>query len=138
MSLFDRSSLDHVPAIQHGKKHECDAIDAYKATKAASGQPVCVRSCGIALDTRQRYIGASPDGMVFDRSSRPVFGLLEVKCPFTPFTKSLSVSQAAEQDTNFCLVNTDGQLQLKRQHPYYYQVQGQLAVCNMQWCDFFV
>ena len=31
---------------------------------------------------------------------------------------------------------SDGTLRLKKTHAYFYQVQGQLAVMNLPWCDF--
>ena len=34
--------------------------------------------------------------------------------------------------------NATGQLKLKRNHSYYYQVLTQLAVTGLEWCDFFV
>ena len=37
----------------------------------------------------------------------------------------------------FCYLQ-DGSLRLKKQHHYYYQVQGQMAICSKKWCDFVV
>eukprot|EP00117_Sycon_ciliatum_P002283 scpid62346/ scgid1957/ len=137
-SLFNQRSLSHIPAIRHGKQHERDAVTKYQSVKSAGGQPVSVRDCGLAVDPMYQYIGASPDAMVFDRSAHPVYGLLEVKCPYTAFEKSRTVIEATAKDSNFSLVEEDGQLKLSRQHPYYTQVQGQLGVCQLPWCDFFV
>lgn len=136
-SIFDGPALDHVPAIAHGRAHEKEAVERYVADKRTSGTPVRVRGCGLVLSTQHRYIGASPDGVVFDKSAKPHFGLLEVKCPYSPFTKSLSVEDAAAQE-NFCLEVVGGSLRLRKNHPYFWQVQGQLAVSNMKWCDFVV
>lgn len=136
--LFDGPSLAHIPAIQHGKKHESVAIKDYVAAMAARDQPVHVRECGIALHPCYQYIGASPDGMVFDPSVQPRFGLLEVKCPLSVYSQSLSIPQAAEQAKGFCLELRNGGVALRREHPYYWQVQGQMAVTNCSWCDFVV
>ena len=51
-----------------------------------------MRRCGLVLDTDHRYLGASPDGKVFDATAIPRFGLLEVKCPFVALERSLSLS----------------------------------------------
>lgn len=32
----------------------------------------------------------------------------------------------------------NGKLELKQQHAYYWQMQGQLLITGMQWCDFVV
>ena len=37
-----------------------------------------------------------------------------------------------------CLQFRDGQLSLKKNDNYYYQIQIQLAVTGLEWCDFFV
>lgn len=42
--------------------------------------------------------------MVFDRSSKPPFGLLEIKCPYSPFVKSLTMAEAVATEKNFYLV----------------------------------
>ena len=48
------------------------------------------------------YLGASPDGNVFDNGCSIPFGLLEVKCPEKKF---LVTPQDACSDTNFFLEN---------------------------------
>ena len=136
-SLFEPKSSDFVPSICHGRMHEQTAISNYIAQKAAAGCPVSVRQCGLVLDTDHRYLGASPNGMVFDASAIPRFGLLEVECPFTAFERSLSVQQAAEEISRFCL-SDKSTLKLSRGHPYWWQVQGRLAISRLKWCDFFV
>ena len=65
--------------------------------------------------------------MVFDKAASPRYGLLEAKCSYSVFTKSWTCKEAATRDSNFCLQDCGSQLRLKRDHPYYYQVQGQLA-----------
>ena len=32
----------------------------------------------------------------------------------------------------------NGQLTLRETHPYFYQIQGQMAICGAEWCDFVV
>ena len=41
-------------------------------------------------------------------------------------------------DKFFMKKGEDGQLHLPKQHNYYAQVQGELAVTNREWCDFVV
>jgi hypothetical protein len=81
------------------------------------------------------HLGASPDGRVLDRSSENPLGLLEIKCPYK-FRDILPKDAANERD--FCLENVDGKLNLKINHPFYYQVQGQRAITQVEWCDFVV
>ena len=59
-------------------------------------------------------------------------GLLEIKCPF----KHRNVDPVNITDDTFFLHFTEDGLHLKLDHSYYYQVQGQLAVCEKDYCDF--
>ena len=38
----------------------------------------------------------------------------------------------------YIIKNSNGQFTLKTDHPYYYQVQGQLYVTNREFCDFII
>ena len=136
-ALFEGKDLSTVPAIQHGREFEQVAVDSYVSLKATDGTPVEVKECGIALHTTYRYLGASPDRVVFDRREKPRFGLLEVKCPFSAYRDGLTVEQASQR-ADFCCTLVDGQVKLKKDHAYYYQVQGQLAITGARWCDFFI
>ena len=137
-SLFDGSNLDKVPAIMHGRCHEKTAVDAYTAIKSEQGNSVEVRECGIVLHTAFRYLGASPDRLVLDTSAKPKYGLLEVKCPHAAFTMSQTVLQAVTSQADFCYQLNDGELCLRKNHAYFYQIQGQMALTGTEWCDFFI
>ena len=136
-SMFDGVSLDHVKAVAHGQRHDADGVEAYKATKRSRNEDVAVHPCGLVLHTQYRFLGASPDGLVLDNSSSPRLGLLEVKCPQAAFKKSLSVTEACS-DPSFCCELVDGTPSLRGNHAYYFQVQGQMAISGVKWCDFFV
>lgn len=42
------------------------------------------------------------------------------------------------EDENFFRTERNGKLFLKEYHNYMYQIQGQLAVCELEWVDFVV
>ncbi|XP_073700610.1 uncharacterized protein [Garra rufa] len=86
---------------------------------------VNVSQCGFVVHPDAPHLGTSPDGRVYDPSENPPFGLAEVKCPDVG-----DISQA----THIRFLN--GQAKLKESHKYYWQVQGQLAVTGLSWCDF--
>ena len=60
---------------------------------------------------------------------------MEVKCPYKYRN---STPEEASQNEDFCLEKINIVLQLKRNHGYFHQVQGQLAICGLNWCDFVV
>ncbi|KAL7859962.1 hypothetical protein SRHO_G00151090 [Serrasalmus rhombeus] len=37
--------------------------------------------CGLIIHPDAPWLGASPDGVVFDPTEYPQFGLVEIKCP---------------------------------------------------------
>ncbi|ROJ25243.1 hypothetical protein DPX16_20056 [Anabarilius grahami] len=83
--------------------------------------------CGLIIHPDAPWLGASPDGVVFDPTKYPQFGLVEIKCPKV---KNIVDCKYLQMDNGF--------LTLKKSHAYYWQVQGQLLVSEMQWCDFMV
>jgi hypothetical protein len=50
----------------------------------------------------------------------------------------MSFKDAIEVKKNICLAFVDGKLSLKKSHYYYYQIQGQLAIANRDFCDLVV
>ena len=82
------------------------------------------------------YLGASADGIIthVDRPSNP--GVLEIKCPFSVHGESVRTMpplDIAKRDPSFHL-DRDGHL--KKEHNYYYQVQGEMAVKGCKWAHF--
>lgn len=62
-------------------------------------------------------------------------GLLEVKSTLKP---------KCDPCPSFCLCNlpdyllfTDGEIDIKKNHRYFCQVQGQMTISKRMWCDFF-
>ena len=98
------------PPIEFGKRHESTAIKAY-ARKTGHD----VAATGLWTDPTGKY-GASPDGLVVDRATGEA-GLLEVKCLWSRRHKR----QLAPLT--------------KCPNRYFAQVQGQMEVCDREWCD---
>ena len=104
-----RPKLGGAP-IEFGKRHESAAIRAY-ARKTGND----VAATGLWTDAAGKY-GASPDGLVVDRATGES-GLLEVKCLWSRRHKR----QLAPLT--------------KCPNRYFAQVQGQMEVCDREWCD---
>lgn len=82
------------------------------------------------------FLGASPDAAVYDTSCECAFGLAEVKCPYS--IRNVIPAEACEKPDFFCTLSPNSTPMLKRTHPYFAQVQGQMAIANRTWCDFVV
>ena len=136
-NLLYRKAMD-VASLRWGKTHEEDARQAYIAHMALQGQTVSVQECGLVIDVENPCLACSPDGRVTSDCDR---GLLEIKCPYTAAKEGLTPLQAATDIKGFCCkLSTikQGTTELKRSHDYHYQIQGQLAITKLSWCDFFV
>jgi len=84
-----------------------------------------VKQCGVIIHANAPPLAASPDAKVFNPRQTPPFGLAEVKsCDFE------DVAQVKH------LITVCAQACLKKINKYYNQVQGQLALSGLQWCDF--
>lgn len=115
-------------AIHWGCDHEEIALEAYQRKTGVE-----VDVCGIFLSAKYPFLGASPDGLLYVGNRE--FALVEVKCPYKH--RNSSISDACK-DTKFCLTITNSEPVLKRNHDYYFQVIGQLAITGAQYCDFIV
>ena len=59
---------------------------------------------------------------------------MEIKCPY----KYCKCAPTNIDDPSFYLINTIDGFRLNPNHQYYYQVQMQLALCDVSYCDFVV
>lgn len=82
---------------------------------------------GLLIDRQYGFLGASPDGMVICDCCDSA--LLEIKCP----QKGIGLSVKDIEKKNFYL---DANLNLKQNHNYYDQIQGQMGIWGLSKCYF--
>ena len=128
-------------ATNWGKKNEPVALEKYQQKQQDCGHHgLYYCPSGFVVSEHHPYLGASPDAVVHDPTEANPFGLAEVKCPYSH--RNQSPLQAAESKDFCCNIelNSDGEstLRLKRSHPYFCQVQGQMAITERTWYDFVI
>ena len=101
----------------------------------SSRRPVILFNSGLVVSMDAPFLGASPDSKVIDAGCEDPYGLVEIKCPQTKF--HVIPLEACSDRTYFC-EEVNGKPKLKENHQYYYQVQGQLGVTGVNWCDFVI
>jgi len=106
---------------ERGKKLEKAAFKKYEYLQKKDHEDLKVNQCGLFLCKDKAYLAASPDGLV-SCSCCDGEGCLEIKCP-------------REENMN---ASFDSEGNLLRNHEYFYQVQTQMYVCDLSYCDFFV
>ncbi len=124
----------NIPALKYGRNMENPARHAYEKYLLAHGhQAVKVDQVGLFVDPDHSYLGASPDAFV--SCSCCGVGVLEIKCPPT-------IADKAPSAKVLDYLKTRGDCEyLNRNHKYYDQCQGHLALTQLmhsQYCDFFV
>ncbi|WAQ97892.1 ING4-like protein [Mya arenaria] len=125
---YDLSKKD---CVKWGLDNESSARDMYQQhVKSQHSNFGCSQS-GLLVSETSPYLGATADGVVSCVCCG--IGTLEIKCPFKH--KSVMALEAAKCDKEFCL---DKNLKLKQKHRYYTQVQFQMLVYGVQYCDFVV
>lgn len=112
------------PAIHWGQYNENVAIKEFFKCKRSQHKNMKIHKCGVVLWNTNPIIAASPDALVSCSCCgvRP----LEVKNPFTH--RDLSISQFASQPNSCLHITSSGEIKLKTNHDYYYQVQAQILV----------
>lgn len=87
----------------------------------------------MCINPKYPYFGASPYGVVSCACCG--LGCIEIKCSFC-------AKDAGLEDMNILkkigISQDKGQSKLSENHAYYYQIQMQLAITGLQYCDFVV
>nr|XP_047146120.1 uncharacterized protein LOC105849547 [Hydra vulgaris] len=84
---------------------------------------------GIHIQASYPYLGASPDGIIQCTCHNK--GLVEIKCPYK-YREGLN---GWKEDKDFPVCENGD---LKTSHKYYTQIQGQMMILDVEFCDFFI
>jgi putative phage-type endonuclease len=122
MNLHGSTPLRTKPII-HGQTFEATAIKKFEEREGLK-----VEKCGLYVRTDLPFLGASPDGLVGEDT------IVEVKCPYTGRNDVIMANKAFK----FLTTNAQGDLELKKSHAYYTQIQGQLYITKCNVCYFVV
>ena len=119
-----------------GCNHEKKARDIYIQNMVGKHNDFKVGDSGLVVNPKWPHVGASPDGIVECKCCAK--GVVEIKCPYCHRSDDVD---AVAHDKNFCLKSSSdgpGAVYLDRTHAYYYQIQTQIFVCNVEYADFVV
>jgi hypothetical protein len=125
----DSSQFKENIFIKWGKDHEDYAVKKYSQL---TGNEVVQTGLWVFPNGK---LGASPDGLVRERSHSEFDGILEIKCPYSIRNfEYLDMVRRGKWPKYFLSSKWD----LDKSHRYYHQIQGQLFATRKKWCDFFV
>ncbi|XP_054877160.1 uncharacterized protein LOC129352272 [Poeciliopsis prolifica] len=125
-----RSHAEHLLfKIQKGKrKCKTAQIDMEMKPEALREycRNLCVNwsPCGLVVHPNAPWLGAMPDGLVYDPKETRSFGLVHIQF--------LDVKSFIECSFLTC---KNGALLVKRAHRHYWHMQGEMLVTGTPWCD---
>ena len=96
---------------------------------------------GLLVCSEHPCLGASTDGevqIINDDGSVADRGLFECKNLLQNKDMTLMEKAKSKKSGSFCLKFDGKKLTLKRNHKFFYQIQGQLNIFGYSWCDFVV
>ena len=128
-AVFQHNSYQKSPALTWGLEKEDIARGEYREICSQKHISFQIKPTGLHINHDYPHLGASPDGLVSCTCCGD--GLLEIKCPY-----SLRFSHINSAGDDFYLKHTSNGLKLSTSHAYYYQIQGQLSICDRLYCDF--
>lgn len=122
-ALFYKNTLLATPAMQYGIDNEQKALKLFEEKTHLK-----VHECGLFISVTNKYLGASPDGILNEND------IVEVKCLYS--IRNSKIRDAINKNIKLLCVTTDenGDLKLKNKHAYMYQIQGQMQICNKNNC----
>ena len=127
---YDASKGHNIPALNHAKEYEPIAKEKYISLMKCNHKEFTFSESGLFVDPSRPYLGASPYLLV--HCSCCGMGLSEMKSPFSIVNEIPSAKNLPY------LVEHDNVTMLRKEHAYYAQIQGQLALPGRTYCDFFV
>ena len=132
MNLLYKDKLIDTPSLRWGREHEDVARQEY----AKRNGNIELTLSGLVIDATKGWLACSPDNLATDKQSKHgLLGLVEYKCPYS--ARHNTVTDAAKSK-DFFASTKDGKVTLKRNHNYFFQIQGQMAICKRNWCDFVI
>uniref|UniRef100_A0A671V656 YqaJ viral recombinase domain-containing protein n=1 Tax=Sparus aurata TaxID=8175 RepID=A0A671V656_SPAAU len=107
---------------RRGLDMEPAAVEEYCRAREVNHYP-----CGLLIHPDAAWMGSSPNGIVYDPKEQPEFRLVEIKCP----------NVLSYVDCPYIKIS-EGTHTLRKSHAYFWQIQGQLLISGLEWCDFVV
>eukprot|EP00795_Rhopilema_esculentum_P005562 gene5562-9564_t len=115
-----------------GKTIEPLARSSFIKTEEDNHANFSVILSGLIVNAEEPYLGASPDGIV--TCSCHGKGVLEIKCPFN-YKDGFDDWQ---HDKNFPLASLGPGFIMKKNHPYYYQIQLKMELSGAEFGYFYI
>ncbi|GFQ64615.1 yqaJ domain-containing protein [Trichonephila clavata] len=108
--------------MEYGESHEGEALKSLENSLGLK-----INLCRLFIHPKLQYLAATPDGLVDD-------GIVEAKCPAS--CQDITPDAISLIKFLFWKIYIFGQIQINKNHDYFYQVQGQLQETEKDYCFF--
>ena len=115
--------ISNLPWIKYGRENESKCIEKYNSTF-----PDKITKCGCFIHKKEVNVLASPDGLILSKEM-----VVEAKCTWNRRTVDPNIVIP-----EFCYFDDFGKIQLKKNHPYFFQIQCQMFVVGFKKGKFLV
>ncbi|CAF1621492.1 unnamed protein product [Adineta ricciae] len=129
-------SSNEISKIEIATRGQAACAQWFKDRKIRILVNICTSTypSGLLIDQTAPYLCCSPDALVVEVvNNTKSFGILECKYVYADEHATWDSLIAARE--NFCLEWKDIQLQLRSDHPYYYQLIALLGIIDYAWID---
>lgn len=123
------------PQTRYGNKMESTARQMFVELMEKVHKIFSCTQTGLVIDPLCNFFAASPDGTCMCDCCGKY--LVEIKCPFCMSSPDSSIENLLKLQNPYILLENN-EVQINKNHSYYYQVQMQMAVCRLQLCYFYV
>lgn len=134
-NLLYRPASSYASSLRWDRENKDNARKAYAEEMTKRGTSVVITKTDLVISDKH-YLACSPDDFVKDESVNDTIGVAEYKCPYS--ARETTPTEACTTIKNFSSTLKDGKVELKRNHNYYYQIQGVMGITKRQWCDFVI
>ncbi|KAJ6642639.1 hypothetical protein Bhyg_07592 [Pseudolycoriella hygida] len=141
MSLIEKicypeSKIFSSKATEYGKVNESNAKEQYRVDMEREEHiSFKMKDCGFCIYNNYPHCGVSPDGIIECECCGR--GVLEIKCPIT--LKAGRMDKFLQKRNCPIVVDIKNRTyKLKCDHEYYFQVQMEIFICAVDYCDFVV
>ena len=128
-TIMQYVTVPNVKAIKYGREHEGLARTCYENLQKCRHTNFKIQLTGLHIDARFPALGPSPDALL--NCDCHGMGVLEIKCP----EKYMNGLFNWQKDKKFPVTKT---YEIKRNHPYFYEMQMQMLLTKRSYCDVFV
>ncbi|KAJ8315886.1 hypothetical protein KUTeg_006562 [Tegillarca granosa] len=131
--VIEKKSVSKTPRTKEfGREHEGDAADALMqhVYEEYGDRNIVLYHSGLVINPLMPFLAASPDRILYIEGEG--YFVVELKSSLKSENLKQCPTELADASNYYLTVDEEDTVILDREHNYYFQVLGQMAVCNLK------